>query len=389
MLPAELRDLILSHIVDLSDLSALVHASPVFYQQYRFGRERLLCQCLKRTLGSVFVDAYIRQASSRAVEQRVAKLHVQPKRFSAIRPVLRDYMELHISSQFVPAEDVAFQRCSIDDITNIASFYLGVVHPLMTDCATLFLQNLGTQEPPELGSLRDMERTRLLRALYRFQIFQDLLDFDHTLRTWFLGIFHPWELEEVHCIDQLVRAKHNWVFDSHITQMNPTTPKRKVDRKIVDDCVSILMGTISHGLPLFQALSRVAKEGAFIDLLQEDNRWRLSPTIPVAINRMKHDQVRGHPNPFDPLHHEQLERAKQRMPFLGDEEKTPPLSWVIIWGETYSNTYGDDIPSVLRDWGYVFWDKERLMAKGGEMKAVLQSAWLDAWPCVDPRDKYT
>lgn len=69
MLPAELPGLILSHIVDLSDLSALVHASPVFYQQYRSGRERLLCECLKRTLGSVFVNAYIRQASSRAVEQ--------------------------------------------------------------------------------------------------------------------------------------------------------------------------------------------------------------------------------------------------------------------------------------------------------------------------------
>lgn len=76
------------------------------------------------------------------------------------------------------------------------------------------------------------------------------------------------------------------------------------------------------------------------------------------------------------------------MPFLGDEEKAPPLSWVIIWGKTYSNSYGDDIPAVLRDWGYVFWDRERVMAKGGEMKAVLLSGWRNAWPWGYPRDKY-
>jgi hypothetical protein len=108
----------------------------------------------------------------------------------------------------------------------------------MTDCTTLFLQNLGTQEPPKLGSLRDMERTRLLRALYRFQIFQDLLDFHQTLRTRFLSIFDAWELEEVHCIDQLVRARHNSVCNPHITRMDTTAPKRKVDPKVMD-CLSI------------------------------------------------------------------------------------------------------------------------------------------------------
>jgi hypothetical protein len=43
-LPAELRGQILSYLVDLNDLRAVSHASPVLHQQYRLDRRRLLAQ---------------------------------------------------------------------------------------------------------------------------------------------------------------------------------------------------------------------------------------------------------------------------------------------------------------------------------------------------------
>jgi hypothetical protein len=89
-----------------------------------------------------------------------------------------------------------------------------------------------------------------------------------------------------------------------------------------------------------------------------------------------------HPSELD-----QIKEAQQKMPFFGDEENAPPLAWVIIWRGRYSNLYGDLIPSVLQDWGYVFWDVQRLTANGGEMKRQLRLAWLERWPDRDPRDE--
>ncbi|KAK3292882.1 uncharacterized protein B0H64DRAFT_403008 [Chaetomium fimeti] len=398
-LPAELRTEILSHIVDLNDLSAVVHASPVFHQQYLLNRHRFLAQCLKGTLESVLIDAYIHLASSDVVEQRLAA----PKRSSrpAITAVMEGYGELRRASQRASRGDGVLERCDIEDLTNMASFYLAVVQPLVTDCATLFLQNLKVQNPAELGSLRKIERTRLLRALYRFQIYQDLFandgtgsDFSHVeVLAVFFGIFHPWEVEEVHCIDHLVRARHNQVFDKikwdvHKTnaarfgeQMNPMTPPGAFDLDNEYNRLSLLNGTISRGLPLFQAVPRMADHEALIRLMQQNMTWGLGEPIPETMVSLTSDFRRS----FYPSELDQMEAARQRMPFLGDDEEAPPLAWVIIWRGRYSTTYGDVIPPVLQDWGYVFWDVHRLTARRGEMKTELLSAWLHKWP-EDPRD---
>jgi hypothetical protein len=55
-LPPEIRLQLLS-ILELEELRALVHASPVFHQQYLLDRRSLLCKSLETTLRSVTVDA--------------------------------------------------------------------------------------------------------------------------------------------------------------------------------------------------------------------------------------------------------------------------------------------------------------------------------------------
>ena len=55
-LPPEIWLQLLS-ILELEELRALVHASPVFHQQYLLDRRSLLCKSLETTLRSVTVDA--------------------------------------------------------------------------------------------------------------------------------------------------------------------------------------------------------------------------------------------------------------------------------------------------------------------------------------------
>ncbi|KAH6847556.1 hypothetical protein B0I37DRAFT_405501 [Chaetomium sp. MPI-CAGE-AT-0009] len=268
----------------------------------------------------------------------------------------------------------------------MASFYLAVVQPLVADCATLFLQNLRVQSPPELGSLRNIERIRLLRALYRFQIYQDLFgndqagsDFDHVeVLAVFFGIFHPHER---------VFDKIKWDVDKRSPRfgerMNPMTPPGAFDLDNPWTRHALLDGTISRGLPLFQAVSRMADHEALIRLMQQNMGYRSGQPIPNTLRWMTQDSRRNLNN--YPSELDQMEEARQRMPFLGDDEDAPPLAWVIIWRGTYSNTYGEVIPSVLQGWGYVFWDVQRLAAKGGEMKKELRLAWSQAWSGTDPR----
>ena len=67
-LPAEVRHHLLSFL-DLSQLRSLVHASPVYHQQYLSGRTLLLCGLLKEMLGASAVDAW---AACRASVRRAA-----------------------------------------------------------------------------------------------------------------------------------------------------------------------------------------------------------------------------------------------------------------------------------------------------------------------------
>lgn len=57
-LPSEVRRAIL-HKLELPQLSALVHASPVFHEQYLLDRRFLLCKCLEKLFhsSSITIDA--------------------------------------------------------------------------------------------------------------------------------------------------------------------------------------------------------------------------------------------------------------------------------------------------------------------------------------------
>jgi hypothetical protein len=175
----------------------------------------------------VGLDAYILRASAAVADKRREMPQRSGKR--DVIHVMEEYDELRCS-----APGTVFARWgSIDDLAAIASFYLTVALPLVLECAPRFIANLDPETPPRLGALGTTERTRLLRALYRFQIFQNLYgspEPDDRFRvaevmTTFFDLFRPWEIEEVNCINHLVRDKYDAVFDDIKWDVNKQHPR--------------------------------------------------------------------------------------------------------------------------------------------------------------------
>jgi len=208
-LPAELRLRILLSISDVADLRAVVRASPVLHQQYLLGRKKLLGHTLKKTLGSVFADAQALQAATSLAD------FGEDVPSESIRGVLKRHLDEYVAHRFEP--DILAQ-CGVEDLVGIASFYLSVIQPLLVEVPALFLHRLDASL--EVGHLSNTERIRLLRGLYRFQLFYDVFKCETTRGPrdphfssaeklgMFFTIFEPYEVEEIHCVYLAMRAKY-------------------------------------------------------------------------------------------------------------------------------------------------------------------------------------
>lgn len=229
-LPAELRLQVFSHISDLRDLRALVLASPVFCQQYSLDRQPILGQVLVSSLGNLMPEAY-------AVQKAPTFDLWVPQ--SDAEGMAEQFIHQYFSRRLAPPEMI-LQDCTLADLEDMAAFHQTIVRPLLSQCATLSLRNLDPSL--EVGSLSVTEQTRLLRALYRFELFCNLFGQGPeagrvrpvpglsvvAILTLLFGPLRPWEVEEVDCIYMLIRNKYDQVFDTIGRDLeNPWIPKRE------------------------------------------------------------------------------------------------------------------------------------------------------------------
>ncbi|EEU43575.1 uncharacterized protein NECHADRAFT_82499 [Fusarium vanettenii 77-13-4] len=215
-LPPEVRRYILSTL-DLSHLSALVHASPTFHQQYLVDRRYILCKSLETTIGCLTVEAYA--------------VH----RLSAPRNTA-DFFEWYsekYSHRTVPI---------INDLTEgvastIAGFYIRSVKPVVEECARRMLDNLAKNAEKNHGDQQRIrpsqtEMMRLTRAAYRFQLLCQLTSPDRTLRSSteenlqaLFNIMEPWEVEELFTFYQFALDVYDKVFTEIYWDLHPDNPK--------------------------------------------------------------------------------------------------------------------------------------------------------------------
>jgi hypothetical protein len=96
-----------------------------------------------------------------------------------------------------------------------------------------------------------------------------------------------------------------------------------------------------------------------------------------------------------PSLHDELETLRSPLLFQGDtldaHGSHPPLSWTLIWRNTYSNCYGAYMPLQLRSWGHIMWDATRIESTGAKELLMKQfREWADDWSYKeDPRERWS
>ena len=227
-LPTKIRRHILS-MLKYEELKALVHASSVYHQQYVLDRHYILFQCLKATLGGNIIDAC-------AVFQSGLAGFLETRNQEKIIQFLESYRTHHHPSH-------SLDTLTLDQLISMATFHFTIIKPLVWYYPGWAMDNLSREikDPPSHGLLSIIEETRLVRSLYRFQLYcnlfgvgrypfrQRLLKFSSVdfLRL-FLNTYEPWEAEELVCIHTFVAKNFDKIFDGIAWDVHEDNPKFNV-----------------------------------------------------------------------------------------------------------------------------------------------------------------
>lgn len=223
-LPAELRLRVLASMPDLESLGSLIQASPVYFAHYRLDRETLLSCCLEPDMcGEVLIDA-------------IAAFNSQPSeigRLTQPNSNVTDFLDLYGWWRYTHSPIAMLKSVSLAEIRWIMCNHTSTVRPLTTRFANMTLEGLKyyyahyvepwereadseeSQAPrPAMvwpDDVRRTERTRILRAIYRFQIFCNLFGGKQSqsftseeIQQIFLCQFDAWEIEEMNCFSECI-----------------------------------------------------------------------------------------------------------------------------------------------------------------------------------------
>ncbi|EXK78955.1 hypothetical protein FOQG_16403 [Fusarium oxysporum f. sp. raphani 54005] len=400
-LPFEIRNGILLAVDAIADLSALVHASPTFHQQYRLDRAFWLWHCLHLELGQIYVDAYIAD-----------QCNMPEFRLRRNREKILLFIEDYKSHRF-EITDISTKPPDEYEILSMAFFHSSVIRPLMKHYVAWARANLeGLTSPNEISRT---EERRITRGLYRFQIFCNLFGpakgydsycSDRVLREeerlrLFLDQYTAWEVEEILCINTFIHAKYRIVFEQVQWDLHPDNPSFDnvrtgphtppgAFRLFFKDSPSEshIYGIISRGLSVLSTALETQNHSKLVELVSSEIVLVVVDILFASTNPY-HQETRRENQHSD---RDQAQDDREKMVFSGDSYDSPPLAWVVFWKEAYSNLFGDFIPRPLRQWGYVMWDSDRLANTNAvaildqEWKAMYKRPNYEEEP-EDPRDE--
>lgn len=360
---------------DLRTLGALIHASPVFFTQYRVNRRSFLAQALHAELGDeLFVDVYA------AFKSRASKIGPRKGPNSNVSDFLRLYHGWRSPGGARPAPIMFL----LDDLRWMAWFYSSTVRPLAAHFVAWSINSSSAK--PATPLLNDTghhdtsmtERTRLLRAFYRLEVFCHLFGGSQyqssgfrcsDMSRLFFSEFNPWEVEEIGCVYTFIKeryeqviAKVKWDFDAANPKFGDgLTFEPEGSLSLGRDHDEFLNGTIGQGgLRLAFHMFRTEKHDDLVGLMKkalttiEHDFFREASSAVAQCDRRIEDSDHGY----------SAKEIQSSLVFTGDDSARPPLAWVLLWGGKYSDLYGEYVPSELRQQGYVIWDERRLDVRG-------------------------
>ncbi|KAJ5345863.1 hypothetical protein N7452_003867 [Penicillium brevicompactum] len=405
-LPPEVRRHLLA-MMEFNEIRALVHASPLYHEQYLLDRQWLLGQCVDKLLGSVNIEASLVCQSSTAG-------FAQTRTRESITPLLEKYKH----RQDLPSFSFIEESLPLDDIIWILLFHTSIVMPLANRYSAWALENLAKETVVNEASsslvggsdsLSESEETRIFRALYRLQLWCNLFGIgphkgiDQPFYSGYSSIdlltihashFEPWEIEEMHCVYLFSETIYRQIFDQIRWDVDERNPKFDAIRKDDDPEGSfdldsnedgLLNGMVTQGLELLRTItSRVTDHSELVLIMQAKLCLHTGLLTGDDLKGMGAEEERRRCAPSD---QDMKEKRRDPLPFQGDrvDGVYPPFAWTFIWGETYSNITGDSLwdfmgGNGLRSWGYVMWDKERLESMGAiEVldRQIKEESWLE------------
>ncbi|RAL08239.1 uncharacterized protein BO97DRAFT_428543 [Aspergillus homomorphus CBS 101889] len=422
-LPSEIRLDILC-ILPYDSSQALIMASPVYFKtalEYR--------DLIRRQNGAASVEAFTLEAEAVycARRMRLSEAYTQDGPDSDPGYYTESYPPMHASSHYTMETISRFavsymrDRKSNRKVLSFAShtgeqrrqmvdFHMSTIMPIARRFTQSALKNFAGQPEAQSSFVHEpittTEEYRIVRAVYRFELCCQLFD-DRapdlevvarnkhgidlaTMLQLLHTMFHPWEVEEILCINGFLEIKYNDIFDvatwdfdrnkpkfGYAPNMSCTDPLSRLSRHSYHRDY-YLCGTLTRGLGLLQrALSAMEQnhDQQLVEIIK--NEMRIEPigflgTYSGAVTEICKNALRARRG----LSEQDLKRERRDpFPFRGDiipdpNAEFPPLAWTIIWKDTYSNVVGDAIPYRMRYWGYVMWDAERITKAGG--KEILQ-----------------
>jgi len=195
------------------------------YAHYRANRTAILRACVSRDLDGFFADAYA------CAKSRFSALG-SPRTNDKIIAFVEWYRHRLSSHALVDVDSI-----SSDDLPLLANVHLTIMMPLARRYRNWALGNLihetsssngrvtitATAEKPDVECSRS-EHIRIFRALYRYETYHNIFGRNEGRREGiiypvgindlFFGLFNPWEIEAIGCIELFVRNHYEEIFDS-------------------------------------------------------------------------------------------------------------------------------------------------------------------------------
>ncbi|OJJ99010.1 hypothetical protein ASPACDRAFT_44638 [Aspergillus aculeatus ATCC 16872] len=375
-------------------------ASPVHYRVLQGGK-KVLWDLVTDSLRDLIPEAQAVYCSGLV---KSAKARTKKN----IAEMVEEYRLGRLRSQEPPPKTT---KSTSDELSRILRFHYTVILLLVPRFtawmqanlpgeAKLGLIQLGSPMQPKISST---EESRIIRALYRFQLCCYLFgnprgDSPWSKKSYHLGyvdilqhleaMFYAWEIEEILCVHTFVEDLYPDIFDVVRVGLDPF----EYESELMTCCY--LEGSTAQGLWLLQRALCQMEDTEHPAQLVEIMRERLTPESgfigphEVTSENWFWNRLNEHGLAEKDLR----SQAREAFPFRGDHvpdprEEFPPRAWTLIWHDTYSNLYGDWIPPELRSWGYVFWDAERMET---EAKEVLLWRWDRSYwdEDLDPRLDY-
>ena len=423
-LPPELRRHLLSAL-NLEELQSLVHASPVYYQQYVLDRKWIFACSLEATFPGAAAEAC-------EVYRTSSKEWFDERDEDKVEDVIEDLMEKREQGDFSISE----QGFEMDDLIRMASFHRNTVMPLVREYAKWALGNLAAEKESSSDgtseTLSRVEEARITRAFYRFQLLCNLLGIcpddrppsmqsivrfrDDDILEILHDLWEPWECEEVLCVQTFGEVQYRRILrqverhikveevDEDLSYLSLPLGKSKVlpfsfgmQANLLptdeDDMEEFVISTLSRGLEHLHTAAFLIKSHA--ELIREMQKTMRKDLAHSFLGWWAHwDEAHWKRRINAPSAKDAREITRETFKFQGDKTIDPdgiypPLAWTILWDETYSNVYGAIVHGIrpesgLGHWGWVMWDAERV--KRSCARAVIERFKGPDWGNQDPRD---